>query len=97
MTPSVMAKLASLPKVPTYSADMILNIEQKQMAVDKLDEWRLAGLDYATALESAAIGGNQGLFLPTTPRAGQPNKQQAIEDRNLAVARQWVEDSHAIQ
>lgn len=72
-------------------------VEQKQMAVDKLDEWRLAGLDYATALESAAIGGNQGLFLPTTPRAGQPNKQQALEDRNLAVARQWVEDSHAIQ
>ena len=71
--------------------------EQKQMAVDKLDEWRLAGLDYATALENAAIGGNQGLFLPTTPRAGQPNKQQALEDRNLAVARQWVEDSHAIQ
>jgi HK97 family phage major capsid protein len=32
MTPAVMAKLASLPKVPTYSADMILNIEQKQMA-----------------------------------------------------------------
>jgi len=32
MRPDVMAKLASLPKVPTYSADMILNIEQKQMA-----------------------------------------------------------------
>ncbi len=71
--------------------------EQKQMAVDKLAAWRVAGLDYAGALENAAIGGNQGLFLPTTPRAGQPNKQQALEDRNLAVARQWAEDNHATQ
>ena len=72
-------------------------VEQKQMAVDKLAEWRDAGMDYATALENAAIGGNQGLFLPTTPRVGQVNKQQALEDRNLAVARQWVEENHAVQ
>lgn len=72
-------------------------VEQKQMAVDKLAEWRDAGMDYATALENAAIGGNQGLFLPTKPRAGQVNQQQALEDRNLAVARQWVEENHAVQ
>lgn len=72
-------------------------VEQKQLAVDKLAAWRVAGLDYAGALENAALGGNQGLFLPTTPRAGQPNKQQALEDRNLAVARQWAEDNHATQ
>lgn len=71
--------------------------EQKQMAVDKLAEWRAAGLNYAGALENAALGGNQGLFLPNTPKPVQPNKQQALEDRNLAIARQWAEDNHAVQ
>ena len=37
---------------------------QKQMAVDKLDTWRQAGIDFAGALENAAIGGWQGLFKP---------------------------------
>lgn len=37
---------------------------QKQMAVDKLDAWRRQGIDYAAALENAAIAGWQGLFKP---------------------------------
>ena len=38
--------------------------EQKQMAIDKLAKWREEGIDYAQALENAAIGGWQGLFEP---------------------------------
>lgn len=71
--------------------------EQKQLAVNKLDAWRQDGQDYAGALENAAMGGYQGLFLPdkaTTAR--QPvNKQQALEQRNRAVADQWLRDQEA--
>jgi hypothetical protein len=42
---------------------------QKQLAVDKLDSWRQAGEDYAGALENAAVGGWQGLFLPDKGKA----------------------------
>ena len=42
---------------------------QKQMAVDKLDSWRQQGIDYAAALENAAIAGWQGLFKPDAPVA----------------------------
>ena len=38
--------------------------EQKQMAIEKLKGWREKGEDYAGALENAAVGGWQGLFLP---------------------------------
>jgi hypothetical protein len=70
--------------------------DQKQLAVDKLAAWREAGQDHAGALENAAVGGNQGLFLPNAPtRLQQPNKQQALEDRNRAVARKWAEDNRA--
>ena len=42
---------------------------QKQMAVDKLAAWRDSGQDYAGALENAAVGGWQGLFLPDKGKA----------------------------
>jgi hypothetical protein len=42
---------------------------QKQMAVEKLGQWREAGIDYAAALENAAIGGWQGLFKPDDKKA----------------------------
>ena len=42
--------------------------KQKQLAVNKLDAWRQDGLDYAGALENAAMGGYQGLFLPDIPK-----------------------------
>jgi len=41
---------------------------QKQLSVEKLDGWRQAGEDFATALENAAVGGYQGLFLPDKPK-----------------------------
>lgn len=37
---------------------------QKQLAVEKLNSWRQAGEDFEGALENAAVGGWQGLFLP---------------------------------
>lgn len=68
---------------------------QKQMAVDKLAAWREQGQDYAGALENAAIGGNQGLFLPSGSSRKPINGQQALEDRNREVGRQWAEGIHA--
>lgn len=74
--------------------------EQKQMAVDKLDAWRLAGLDYAGALENAAMGGYQGLFLPDQGPAAKPAKQPqqktfAERDREAGWAR-WEEQTNRI-
>lgn len=45
------------------------SIEQKQMAVDKLTEWKAAGLDFAGALENSANGGWASLFLPDEKKA----------------------------
>lgn len=39
-------------------------IEQKKLAVAKLSQWRGAGIDFAKALENAAVAGWQGLFIP---------------------------------
>jgi hypothetical protein len=69
--------------------------EQKALAVETLSEWKNAGLDYKTALKNAAVGGWQGLFLPDQQAAGKPakqplNKQQALEQRNRAVAEEWL-------
>jgi uncharacterized protein YdaU (DUF1376 family) len=44
---------------------------QKQLAVEKLDQWRLAGVDHAAALESAALAGWQGLFKPDDQKTMQ--------------------------
>lgn len=58
---------------------------QKQMAVEKLDAWRLAGIDYAAALENAAIGGWQGLFKPddkTPMSAAKPGKHAGFQNLN---------------
>ena len=41
---------------------------QKQMAVEKLDQWRQEGIDFAAALENAAVAGWQGLFKPDDKR-----------------------------
>jgi len=45
-------------------------VEQKDMAVAKLSEWRCTGQDFAGALENAALGGYQGLFLPDKSKPG---------------------------
>lgn len=47
---------------------------QKELAVRKLSEWKEQGIDYALALENAAIGGWQGLFEPK--QNVQPAKQK---------------------
>ena len=54
--------------------------EQKQMAIDKLDKWREAGQDHAGALENAAVGGYQGLFLPDAQKAGNQSFAQQAAD-----------------
>jgi uncharacterized protein YdaU (DUF1376 family) len=62
--------------------------EQKQVAVNILTKWRDAGQDHAGALENAAAGGYQGLFLPDgKPKgySGHVNKQEALEASNAAV------------
>ena len=68
---------------------------QNQLAIDKLAKWRDEGLDYAGALENAATGGYQGLFLPDKSKnfngnTPPTNKQIALEQRNRKVAEQWA-------
>ena len=68
--------------------------EQRQMSIDKLSQWRDANLDYAGALENAAVGGYQGLFLPSNQvsQAPRQNKQEALEARNRQIADDWVHE-----
>ena len=59
------------------------------MAVDKLDQWRLAGENHAGALENAAMSGYQGLFLPTAnpARAGnETNYARSMREKMEVVA-----------
>lgn len=63
--------------------------EQKQLAVNKLDAWRLAGQDFAGALENAAVGGYQGLFLPDKPRVnpgGETAYQRSMREKMEVMA-----------
>jgi hypothetical protein len=50
--------------------------EQKQLSIDKLAAWKAKGVDYAAALENAAIGGWQGLFEPDPPTSVQPMRSR---------------------
>ena len=60
---------------------------QKQMAVDKLAEWRQQGIDYAAALENAAIAGWQGLFKPDVPASAMtPGRRQDAPSKYAAAA-----------
>lgn len=54
--------------------------EQKLGQVDKLAAWRDAGLDFAGALQNAAINGTQGLFLPSQPKFSNQTKIPAPEN-----------------
>ena len=84
------------------------NNAQKQMTVDKLMAWRDQGLDYAGALENAALGGYQGLFLPdkgkqdvarqTVPAKQGPDPMQAVfaeRDRKAAPIPQAIREQMA--
>ena len=57
---------------------------QKQMAVDKLAQWRQAGIDYAAALENAAIAGWQGLFKPDVSAAAMTPARRTPAPENFA-------------
>ena len=60
---------------------------QKKMAVDKLAEWRQQGVDYAAALENAAIAGWQGLFKPDVPASAMtPGRRPAAPSKYAAAA-----------
>lgn len=58
---------------------------QKQMAVDKLAEWRQQGIDYAAALENAAIAGWQGLFKPDVPASAMTPGRRTPAPENFAA------------
>lgn len=69
---------------------------QKQMAIDKLAKWRDAGIDHATALENAAIGGWQGLFEPDNKKPSRPAPATQIEtfaERDARLKREEWERS----
>lgn len=69
---------------------------QKQLSVDKLNAWRQQGLDYAGALENAAAGGYQGLFLPDKPRinpGGETAYQRSMRERVAEFSPQLAKQS----
>lgn len=62
---------------------------QKQLAVKKLAQWRDEGIDWRQALESAALGGWQGLFKPDQGKVAQRAiKPSQMTDAQLAQQRQ---------
>lgn len=61
--------------------------EQKQMAVDKLAQWKADGIDHAAALENAALAGWQGLFKPALPAAAMtPGRRAPVAHKYAAAA-----------
>lgn len=74
------------------------NGRQKQMAVDKLAKWRDAGQDHAGALENAALGGYQGLFLPDKkPVHGSTSGGETAYQRSMRERVQRFAPSAAAQ
>lgn len=67
--------------------------EQKQMAVEKLDQWRQAGVDHAAALESAAVAGWQGLFKPDDKKQSGNQSRNNTHKYAGAAAAIWGNDS----
>lgn len=59
---------------------------QKQMAVEKLDDWRQQGIDHALALENAAIAGWQGLFKPDVPASAMTASRSSGQTNRHAGA-----------
>lgn len=56
---------------------------QKQMAVEKLTAWRNKGEDFAGALENAAVGGYQGLFLPNQQGGAKGQQAETTYQRTM--------------
>lgn len=63
--------------------------------VSDLEKLVDAGNDPAAMLTNAVTNGWRTVYPPKAGGVGQPNKQQALEDRNRAVARKWAEDQRA--
>ena len=64
---------------------------QKQLSVDKLANWRSRGEDFAGALENAAVGGYQGLFLPDRAKTRSPPADTFKERDARAGRARWEE------
>lgn len=72
------------------------SIEQKRMAVEKLDSWRRSGIDHAAALENAAMAGWQGLFKPDAT-AEKTSSRTANASKYAGAAKAiWGDDSRTI-
>jgi len=58
-------------------------VQQKKLAIKKLQGWKDQGLDYAGALENSATGGYQGLFLPNQTTATQARSKVFHDISNM--------------
>jgi len=68
---------------------------QKQMAVEKLGQWRQEGIDFAGALENAAVAGWQGLFKPDDKRpAAMTSSNRNTHKYAGAAAAIWGNDDN---
>lgn len=68
--------------------------QYKQLAVDKLTQWKELGYDYAKALETSAVSGWQGLFCDEEKQkkgGGFVNQQTAIINKNNDVVARALE------
>lgn len=68
---------------------------QKQMAVEKLDQWRKEGEDFAGALENAAVAGWQGLFKAEAKKPATTTNTRNTHKYAGAAAAIWGSDNTA--
>ncbi len=55
------------------------------------------GANQSGVVEQSIVNGWQGLFeLKQNGRAGQPNKQEALEARNRAIGEEWLREQEAL-
>ena len=59
---------------------------QKMLAVNKLLAWKQSGIDYAQALENAAMGGYQGLFEPKNNKSQAPPNRTDFQQSTTEAA-----------
>lgn len=64
-------------------------VAQQRMTIEKLERWRAEGVDWATALEDAAIGGWAGLHKPDTKKtngAAETVYQRSMRERVAEIS-----------
>lgn len=59
--------------------------EQMMAQVKKLEKWKNAGMDYASALENSAINGYTGLFEPKPKQQSRAPSKDNFEQRNYGT------------